>query len=60
MNCYVCAQQGNKLSAVSICKHCGAGLCQQHLAEARTYLVGGTTAYACPHSLSPNTVRSTG
>jgi len=49
VNCYGCNQEGRERSAVGICKHCGAGLCPEHLSLAQSFTVGGTTAYACPH-----------
>lgn len=48
MNCHECALAGKTTTAVSICPHCGVGLCLEHLREAQAYRVGGTT-YGCPH-----------
>jgi hypothetical protein len=48
MNCYECAKTGQTAPAVSICRHCGAGLCLAHTQEAARYRVGGTV-FACPH-----------
>jgi hypothetical protein len=51
MNCYECGLRGEAVPAVATCKHCGAGMCLEHLAEAQRYRVGGTL-FGCPHDLS--------
>jgi hypothetical protein len=40
----------DRVAAVGVCRHCGVGLCLDHLAEAGAYRVGGTT-YGCAHEL---------
>lgn len=50
MNCFECAKMNDTVPAVGICQHCGAGLCLDHLVEARQYEVGGTN-YGCSHEL---------
>lgn len=50
MNCFECAKANDQVAAVAICRHCGAGLCVDHLIEAREFTVGGTH-YGCPHEL---------
>ncbi len=52
MNCYECAKVNRPVAAVGVCRHCGVGLCLQHLAEANAYRVGGTI-YACAHTIPP-------
>ena len=49
MNCYVCQQQGREQTAVAVCTHCGAALCQEHFAERQTYRVGGMNYLLCNH-----------
>ena len=39
------------VAAVATCRHCGVGLCLEHLAEAQRYRPGGTI-FGCPHDLS--------
>jgi hypothetical protein len=51
MNCYQCAASGDERAAVAVCLNCGAGLCVDHLAEAQSYRIGGTT-FGCPHDLA--------
>jgi len=51
MECYECAIRGEAVAAVAACRHCGVGLCLEHLAEARRHRPGGTL-YGCPHDLS--------
>ena len=48
MNCFECAKANDAVSAVSVCRGCGVGLCLDHLIEARAFRVGGTL-YACNH-----------
>lgn len=55
MNCYACAEQARTETAVGMCRHCGAGLCREHLEQARAYRVGGMAAYACQHKFSLST-----
>jgi hypothetical protein len=50
MNCFECAKANDIAAAVGVCRHCGVGLCLDHLFEAEEYRVGGTT-YACGHEL---------
>ena len=50
MNCFECAKAHDAVPAVGVCRHCGVGLCLDHLIEARDYRVGGTT-YGCAHTL---------
>ena len=50
MNCFECAKMNDTVPAVSICQHCGVGLCLDHLIEARAYRVAGTT-FGCPHEV---------
>ncbi len=50
MNCFECAKVHDTVPAVSICKHCGVGLCLDHLIEARNYEAGGTS-FGCAHEL---------
>ena len=35
MECYECAIRGEAVAAVATCRHCGVGLCLEHLAEAQ-------------------------
>ena len=37
MNCFECAKTNDAVPAVGLCHHCGAGLCMDHLAEAREH-----------------------
>jgi hypothetical protein len=48
MNCFECAKAHDSVAAVGMCRHCGVGLCLDHLSEARAYRVGGTL-YDCGH-----------
>jgi hypothetical protein len=50
MNCFECAKANDNVAAVGVCRHCGVGLCLDHLVEAAGHRVGGTT-YACEHSI---------
>ena len=50
MNCFECANVNDAVPAVGVCRHCGVGLCLDHLVEAHEYSVGGSH-YACPHEL---------
>jgi len=50
MNCFECAKVHDTVPAVSICQHCGVGLCLDHLVLARDYEVGGAN-FGCPHEL---------
>lgn len=50
MNCFECAKVNDTVAAVSICQHCGVGLCLDHLIEASNYTVAGTR-YACAHQI---------
>ncbi len=50
MNCFECAKTNDEIAAVGICRHCGVGLCLDHLVEAHEFHVGGTV-YACQHQL---------
>jgi hypothetical protein len=50
VNCFECAKTNDAVPAVGICHHCGAGLCFDHLAEARDFRVGGTL-YGCGHGV---------
>ncbi len=51
MNCYECALRGEAVGAVATCGNCGVGMCLEHLGEAQSYRVGGTT-FGCPHDLT--------
>lgn len=51
MNCYECALRGESVAAVATCRHCGVGMCLEHLRKAQSYRVGGTL-WGCPHDLS--------
>jgi hypothetical protein len=50
MNCFECAETHDAIAAVGICRHCGVGLCLDHLIEAHAFRVGGTV-YGCPHEI---------
>jgi hypothetical protein len=50
MNCFECAKANDSVPAVGVCRHCGVGLCLDHLVEAAGHRVGGTT-YACEHTI---------
>ncbi len=50
MDCFECSKAHHTVSAVGVCRHCGVGLCLDHLVEANEFRVGGTT-FACPHAL---------
>ena len=50
MNCFECAKASDTVAAVGVCRHCGVGLCLDHLVEASAYRVGGTQ-YDCGHRL---------
>jgi hypothetical protein len=51
MNCFACAEANDSVAAVGVCRHCGVGLCHDHLIEAAGYRVGGT-AIGCGHDLA--------
>ena len=51
MNCYECALANETVAAVAVCRHCGVGLCLEHLRKAQVYRVGGTL-YGCTHQLA--------
>ncbi len=48
MECYECAKQSRDVSAVVVCRGCGAGLCMEHLHEEATRTVGGLNV-SCDH-----------
>ena len=48
MNCFECAKTNDDVPAVGVCRHCGVGLCLDHLVEAHEYHVGGTP-FGCAH-----------
>jgi hypothetical protein len=50
MHCFECAKVNDAVAAVGVCRHCGVGLCLDHLIEAREFTVGGTR-YGCPHRI---------
>ena len=50
MNCFECAKVHDAVPAVGVCRHCGVGLCLDHLADAAEYRVGGTL-YGCGHAV---------
>jgi hypothetical protein len=50
MNCFECAKVNDSVAAVGVCRHCGVGLCLDHLVEAGEYRVGGTTS-GCGHRM---------
>ena len=50
MECYECAIRGEAIAAVATCRHCGVGLCLDHLAEAQRHRPGN--AFGCPHDLN--------
>ena len=50
MNCFECAQANDTVVAVGVCRHCGVGLCLDHLVDAGAYRVGGTV-FGCGHEL---------
>ena len=54
MNCFECAVQGETVTAVAICHHCGAGMCLEHVHLAQAFRAGGTTLMTggCPHDLT--------
>ncbi len=59
MNCYDCAIQGESAPAVAVCKHCGVGMCLEHLYAQLDYRGGGTT-YGCRHEFAARpTVKAT-
>lgn len=31
MRCYDCAQAGETVQAVAVCRHCGGGACREHV-----------------------------
>ena len=50
MNCFECAKTHDSVAAVGVCRHCGVGLCLDHLIEAGGFRVGGTV-FGCAHEL---------
>jgi hypothetical protein len=48
MDCYECAKRGEAISAVVVCRGCGAGLCMDHLHEEASRVVGGLSV-DCDH-----------
>ena len=50
MNCFECAKSNDTVPATGVCRHCGVGLCLDHLVEAREHRVGGTL-YGCGHEV---------
>jgi hypothetical protein len=54
MNCFECAVQGETVTAVAICHHCGAGMCLEHVHAAQGFRAGGTKLMTggCPHDLT--------
>lgn len=50
MNCFECAKANDTVAAVGTCRHCGVGLCLDHLIETHAFHVGGTV-YGCPHEI---------
>jgi hypothetical protein len=54
MNCFECAVQGETVTAVAICHHCGAGMCLEHVHAAQAFRAGGVTLMTggCAHDLT--------
>jgi hypothetical protein len=50
VNCFECAKANDTIAAVDLCRHCGVGLCLDHLIEAHEFTVGGTH-YGCSHQM---------
>lgn len=50
MHCFECAKVNDSVVAVAVCRHCGVGLCLDHLIEAHEFTVTGTH-YACSHRI---------
>ena len=50
MHCFECAKANDSVPAVGVCRHCGVGLCLDHLIEAHDFTVAGTH-YGCPHQI---------
>jgi hypothetical protein len=50
MNCFECGKTHDSVPAVGLCQRCGVGLCLDHLIDAHSYRVGGTT-FGCPHEI---------
>jgi hypothetical protein len=50
VNCFECAKVNDTVPAVGLCRHCGVGLCLDHLVEAHDYRVGATR-WGCPHAM---------
>jgi hypothetical protein len=50
MNCFECAKANDAVAAVGVCRHCGVGLCLDHLVEGSRYRVGAAR-YGCGHEL---------
>lgn len=50
MNCYVCDDRGQAVSAVAICQNCGVGLCRDHLdRDLLAIRPQGVTRRQCTH-----------
>jgi hypothetical protein len=58
MNCFECAVGGEIAAAVATCRHCGVGLCLEHLGQAQQYTVGGTF-FGCPHDVRAGAAATT-
>ena len=52
MNCYSCALESRKQSAIAICLECGAALCLDHKRESDSYRVGGMRLGCAHHDLA--------
>jgi hypothetical protein len=50
MDCFECARVNDTVAAVGVCRHCGVGLCLDHLIESHAFTVAGTH-YACSHRI---------
>jgi hypothetical protein len=50
VNCFECAKVNDAVPAVGVCRHCGVGLCLDHLIEAHNYTLAGTH-YTCSHQI---------
>jgi hypothetical protein len=48
MKCYECALASKTVDAVAVCRHCGVGLCLEHLRETRASGLSGAF-YGCQH-----------
>ncbi len=49
MNCFECAKVNDTVAAVGVCRHCGIGLCLDHLVEASEFREAG--AIGCTHEM---------